>query len=244
MAAMATVMYTLASVGGTLTIVETIGHYAGFNIAVVQQAKAPFAVFEIAMAMSLFAGQVWLRPLWHNRRQLLLRYIEPELVQLRNDLLNLSAVEAELHLDIHHETYANRVIVEAVAARCREAGVSPSRIAIVRMAVSLITFQRDNLLQDPSYGTVTSWHELIEDAAAEIDQMMAATSLEKALRDSYVSQQVYIVMFLVLDSKAYREILLVDERPQVQPWHEQLANIVATVMHEHGQSTPRYAALS
>jgi hypothetical protein len=74
--------------------------------------------------------------------------------------------------------------------------------------------------------------------------MMAATSLEKALRDSYVSQQVYIVMFLVLDSKAYREILLVDERPQVQPWHEQLANIVATVMHEHGQSTPRYAALS
>jgi hypothetical protein len=166
------------------------------------------------------------------------------LVQLRNDLLNLSAAEAELHLDIHHETYANRAIVEAVAARCRTAGISPARIAIARMAASLITFQRDNIIQDPSYGTVTSWDGLIEEAASEIDQMIAFTSWEKALRDSYVTQQVYIVMFLVLDAREYREILLIDERPEIQPWHENLADIIATVMHEHGQSTPRYGAIA
>jgi hypothetical protein len=173
-----------------------------------------------------------------------LRYLEPELVQLRNDLLNLSAAEAELHLDMHHETYANRAIVEAVAARCHAAGIPPARSAIARMAASLITFQRDNVIQDPSYGLVTSWDRLMEDAAAEIDQIMAATAWEKALRDSYVSQHVYIVMFLVLHSRAYREVLLIDERPRVQAWHETLADIVATVMQEHGQSTPRAVALA
>jgi hypothetical protein len=67
---------------------------------------------------------------------------------------------------------------------------------------------------------------------------------EKALRDNYVTQQVYIIMFLVLDSRAYREILLIDERPEIQLWHQQLANIIAIVMYEHGQSTPRYAAIA
>jgi hypothetical protein len=173
-----------------------------------------------------------------------LRYLGPELRQLRNDLLNLSAAEAELHLDIHHEAYANRVIVEAVAARCRAAGISPARRAIARMAASLITFQRDNVIQDPSYGLVTSWESLMEDAAAEIDQTMAATAWERALRDSYVSQHVYIIMFLVLDCRAYRERLLIDERPRVQSWHERLADLVATVMQEHGHSTPRAVALA
>jgi hypothetical protein len=154
------------------------------------------------------------------------------------------SAEADLHLDMHYETYANRAIVEAVAARCRAAGVPPARSAIARMAASLITFQRDNVIQDPSYGLVTLWDRLMEDAAAEIDQIMAATAWEKALRDSYVSQHVYIVMFLVLNSRAYREVLLIDERPRVQSWHETLADIVATVMHEHGQSTPRAVALA
>jgi hypothetical protein len=173
-----------------------------------------------------------------------LRYVEPELVQLRNDLLNLSAAEAELHLDIHHEAYANRAVVEAVTARCRAAGIPPARVAIARMATSLITFQRENLLEDPSYGLVTSWEALMEEAAAEIDQAMAATAWAKALRDSYVSQHVYIIMFLVLDGREYRERLLLDERPRVQPWHERLADIVVTVMQEYGQSTPHAVALA
>jgi hypothetical protein len=112
------------------------------------------------------------------------------------------------------------------------------------MAASLITFQRDNLIQDPSYGLVTSWNALMEEAAAEIDQAMAATAWKKALRDAYVYQHVYLIMFLVLDSREFREILLLDEHPRVQSWHEQLADIVATIMHEHGQSTPRFVALT
>src|SRR5262249_35991005 len=188
-------------------------------------------------------GHIWLRPLWRHRRQLLLRYLEPDLVQLRNDLLNLSAVEAELHLDIHHEAYANRALVEAVTARCRAAGIPPARVAIARMATSLITFQREQLRQDLSDSPVTSWDALMA-AAAEIDQTMATTAWHKALRDSYVSQHVYILMFLVLDSRAYREHLLLDEHPRVQPWHEWLADLIATVMQEHGHSTPRAVALA
>jgi len=210
----------------------------------VQQAKAPLATLVSAATVCVLGGQIWLRPLWRNRRQLLLRSLGPELVQLRNDLLNLSAAEAELHLDIHHEAYANRVIVEAVAARCHAAGISPARRAIARMATSLITFDRDNIIQDPGYGLVTSWATLMEEAAAEIDQTMAATAWERALRDSYISQHVYILMFLVLDCPVYREKLLIDERPQIQSWHERLADIIATVMHEYGQSTPRVVALT
>jgi hypothetical protein len=165
-------------------------------------------------------------------------------VQLRNDLLNLSAAEAEIHLDIHHAAYANRTMVEAVAARCQAAGLSPARSAIARMATSLITFHRDNVIQDPGYGLVTSWEQLMEEAAAEIDQTMAATAWEKALRDSYVSQHVYTIMFLVLDSREYHAILLIDERPRVQAWHAQLADIIAMVMQEHGHTTPRAVALA
>jgi hypothetical protein len=237
------VLYALSGVAGTLTIMEAVGHHRGVDMTVVQQVKAPFAMLVIVATVSVLVGQIWLRPLWRNRRQLLVRYLEPELTQLRADLLNLSATEAELHLDIHHEAYANRAIVEEVAARCRAAGMPPERCAIARMAASLITFQRDNLIQDPSYGLVTSWESLMEEAAAEIDQAMAATAWEKALRDAYVYQHVYSIMFLVLDGRAYREILLLDERPRVQSWHEQLADIVATVMHEHEQSTPRFVAL-
>jgi hypothetical protein len=51
-------------------------------------------------------------------------------------------------------------------------------------------------------------------------------------------------MFLVLDSRSFREILLIDERPQIKPWHGKLANIIAIVMHEHHQPTPRFAAIS
>ena len=242
--AVAMVLYALSGVGGTFTIVEAVGRQQGWDMTGIPQVKAPLAILVSAAAVGVLVNQLWLRPLWRNRRQLLARYLQQELMQLRSDLLNLSAAEAELHLDIHHEAYANRAIVEAVAARCRAAGISPARSAIARMATSLLTFHRDNLLQDPSYGLVTSWESLMEEAAAEIDQAMAATAWERALRDSYVSQHVYILMFLVLDCPAYREKLLIDERPRVQAWHEHLADLIATVMHEHGQSTPRFVALA
>ena len=240
----AMVLYALSALGGTFTIVEAVGRQQGWDVTGIPHVKAPLALLVSAAAVGMLVTQIWLRPLWRHRRQWLARYLQADLVQLRNDLLNLSAAQAELHLDIHHMAYANRAIVEAVAARCHAAGIRPARSAIARMATCLLTFQRDNLLQDPSYGRVTSWESLMEEAAAEIDQVMAATAWERALRDSYVSQHVYIVMFLVLDCPAYREKLLIDERPRVQAWHEQLADLIATVMQEHGQSTPRCAALA
>jgi hypothetical protein len=238
------VLYFLTGLSGLCTVVEAVGQYYAMDIAVVEQMKSVLKVVLPAGGMGVLIGQLWLRPLWRHRRQILLRYVEPELVQLRHDLLNLSAAEAELHLDIHHVAYANRAIVEAVAAHCRAAGISPARCAMARMAASLITFHRDNLLQDPSYGLVTSWEELMAEAATEIDQAMARTAWGKALRDGYISQQVYITMFLVLDCRAYREILLLDEHPRVEAWHQQLADIIATIMHQHGHATPRYDTLA
>ena len=73
---------------------------------------------------------------------------------------------------------------------------------------------------------------------------MATTAWEKALRDAYVYQHVYIIMFLVLDHREFREILLIQERPRLQAWHNTVADLIATVMHEHGQSTPRYEAMA
>jgi hypothetical protein len=244
LACVAMLLYTLAGVGGTLTIVETLGHATGVDITGVQRVKGPFALVLVAAAACAWVSQIWLRPLWRQRRQLLVRYLEPDLVQLRNDLLNLSAVEAELHLDMHPAAYANRVMVEAVAARCRAAGFAPARVAIARMATCLITFQREHLRQDPTYGRSISWEALMQEAAAEIDQTIAAAAWAKAMRNSYVTQNVYIVMFLVLDSRTYRERLLLDERPQVQSWHAQLADLIATVMQEHGHATPRAVALA
>lgn len=243
-AGVAIMLYVLTGGVGSLTMLESVARHRGMNMAVVQQGRITFTVIVLIVTAVGLAGQIWLWPLWRHRRQLLLRYVEPELVQLRNDLLNLSVAEAELHLDMHHETYANRAIVEAVAARCRAAGISAARCAMARMAASLLTFHRDNVLQDPGYGLVTSWEELMEDAATEIDQAMAMTAWEKALRDGYVSQHVYCILFLVLNRREYRELLLIDEHPQVQVWHQQLADMIATVMHAHGHATPRYVTLA
>ncbi len=238
------VLFALMGLSGICTIGEAVGHRLGVDIAVVYEAKPFLRIILAAGATGVLIGHIWLWPLWRQRRQLLLRYIEPELVQLRHDLLNLSAVEAALHLDIHHEAYAHRAIVEEVAVRCRAAGISPARSAMARMATSLITFQRGHLLQDPSYGLVTSWDALMEDAAAEMNQAMALTAWERARNDGYIMQQVYLLMFLVLDCRAYREILLINERPRVRAWHQQLADIIATVMHAHGHATPRSVTLA
>ena len=237
-------LYGLQVVAGTLTIVEAVARQRGLDMTAVYRVKTPFTAGLLGLTAGVLVGQIWLWPLWRARRQILARYVAPELAQLRDDLLNLSAVEAQLHLDIHHEAYANRAIVEAVVARCQAVGISPMRCAMARMATSLITFQRDNLLQDPDYGLVTSWADLMQTAAQEIDQQMAANAWDQALRDGYVSQHVYLLMFLVLDSRAYREILLIKDRPQIDPWHQQLADIIATVMQEHGHATPRAGALA
>ena len=237
-------LYTCTGCIGLLIVVEAVGHQRGWNMAVFFEVQTALKIFVPAMVVCLLIGQCWLWPLWRHRRHLLVRYVMPELVRLRHDLLNLSAWEAEQHLDIHHEAYANRTIVEAVYTRCRAAGLSAARCAIARMAASLITFQRDNVLQDPSYGLETSWAALREDAAAEINQGMAATAWERALRDAYISQHVYCLMFLVLDCRSFREILLIDERPRLQAWHQQVAEIIATVMQAHGHPTPRFTTMA
>jgi hypothetical protein len=238
------VLYVLTGVPGSMTMLESVARHRGLDMAVMQQVRITFTVILLTGIVVVLAVQIWLWPLWRQCRQRLARYVEPELTQLRNDLLNLSAVQAALQLDIHQEAYANRTIVEAVAARCRGAGVSQPRVAMARMATSLLTFQRTNILKDPLYDPETSWATLTEEAAAEIDTMMALTAWQKAMRESYVSQNVYILMFLVLDSPAYREQLLIDELPRMAAWHQQLADLIATVMHEHGQATPRYATLA
>jgi hypothetical protein len=243
-AVVAIVLYLLTAVPGMLTMLEAVARHRGLDVAVLQQGRITFTVLVLTVTAVGLAGQIWLWPLWRQRRQWLARYVEPELAQLRNDLLNLSAVQAALQLDIHQEAYANRTIVAAVAARCRVAGVSPPRVAMARMATCLLTFQRTNLLKDPLYDPGTSWAMLTEEAAAEIDKRMALTAWHKAMRESYVAQDVYILMFLVLDSPAYREQLLVDERPRTAAWHQQLADLIATVMHAHGHVTPRYTTLA
>ena len=237
------VVYLLTGLSGVCTIVEAVGHRLGMDIAVVSQVKPFLKVVLSAGVMLVLIGQIWLWPLWRHRRQLLARYVEPELVHVRNDVLNLSAAMAALHLDIHHTAYANRAMVEEVAARGRAAGFSPARVAMARMATSLITFRRDNVLQDPGYGAATSWEALMEEAATELDQAMARTAWARALHTSTIYQQVYLLMFLVLDGRAYREILLMDEHPRVQAWHQQLADLMATVMHQHGHATPRARTL-
>jgi hypothetical protein len=242
--AVSLVLYALSGVGGTLTIVEAVGRRHGVDMAGILEVKAPLSLLVGAATVGVFVTQLWLRPLWGKRRQLLARYLRDDLVQLRNDLLNLTAGQAELQLAMHLTAYANRAIVEAVAARCQAAGISPARTAIARMATILLTFHRDNLVQDPGYGLVTSWTDLMEEAAAEIDQTIATTAWEHALRDSYVSQHVYVLMFLVLDSPAFREKLLMNERPRVQAWHEHLADLIATVMQAHGHPTPRFRTIA
>jgi hypothetical protein len=244
MAGVGIVMYVLTGVPGFMTMIEAVARHRGLDMAVMQQVRITFTVLVLTGTAVVLAVQIWLWPLWRHRRQWLARYIETELVQLRHDLLNLSAEEAELHLNIHHEHYANRVIVEAVAARCRAAGISSARTAIARMAASLLTFHRDNVIQDTRYGLVTSWEALMAEAAAEIDQTMALTAWEKALRDGYIAQHVYRLMFLVMESRAFREKLLIDERPRVEAWHEQLADLIATVMQAHGHPTPRYESVA
>jgi len=243
-AGVAILLYVGTGLAGTLTIVEAVARHAGLDMAVLQRVRLTFTAGLLVGTAGVLAGQIWLWPLWRQRRQLLARYVAPELTQLRYDLLNLSAAQAALHLDIHYEAYANRAIVEAVAARCRAAGVSAARRAMARMATCLLTFQRANVLHDAGYGPDTSWAALTEKAAQEVDRAMALTAWEKALRESYVSQHVYTLLFLVLDSPAYRERLLIDERPRLEPWHQELADLIATVLHAHGHATPRYATLA
>jgi hypothetical protein len=238
-------LYGLSAVAGTLTVVETVGRRHGVDVTAVPQIKARLAIVLTAVTVGLLAFQLWLRPLWRQRRAWLARYVAPELLQVREDVLNLTAMEAELHLDMQHEAYAHRAMVEAVEARCDAAGIATARKAIARMAVILLTMQRVHMLEDASYSHAKSWDELMTEAAAEINQAMAATAWERAMQDSYIYQHVYLLLFLVLDAPAYRATLLVQPAPRkVQPWHAQLADLIAQVMQEHGQGTPRAEALA
>jgi hypothetical protein len=212
------VLYVLTGVPGLMTMLESVARHRGLDMAVMQQVRITFTALVLTGTAVMLAVQIWLWPLWRHRRQLLLRYVEPELVQLRNDLLNLSAAEAELHLDLHHEDYANHTIVEAVAARCRSMGISPARTAMARMATSLITFHRDNVIQDTSYGLVTSWEALMAEAAEEIDQAMALTAWKRRCAMATLPSTC-----IASCSWYWRVVhtgrLLIDERPRVEAWH-------------------------
>lgn len=244
-AAVGLILYVLSAVAGTLTMTEALGRWQGFDVTAVPQIKARLAIILTAATVCVLANQLWLRPLWHHRRQLLARYVEPELLQVRKDVLNLMAIEAELHLDIQYEAYANRAIVEAVEARCSAVDIPMTRRAIARMAVILLTMQREHMLEDPAYGLAKSWDDLMAEAAAEIDQQIAATAWVRAIQDSYIYQHVYILIFLILDSPDFRVKLFINQSPRkIQPWHKELADLIATVMQEHGQATPRGNALA
>src|SRR5688572_28490373 len=83
------------------------------------------------------------------------------------------------------------------------------------------------------------------EATEKIDQNMAFNAWERARQDSAIYQDIYMLMFLVLDSPSFRETLLINESPHnMQPWHEALADLIATVMKDHEQSTPRAVALA
>ncbi len=123
--------------------------------------------------------------------------------------------------------------------------MAADRRAIVRMAVILLTAQRTNMIEDPQYGREKSWDDLMTEATETIDQSLAFNAWEKARQDSTIYQDIYLLMFLVLDSPSFRETLLIHEPPHpVQPWHEALADLIATVMQEHGHSTPRAVTLA
>ncbi len=81
------VLYSLAGVSGMLTIIEAVARNRGANMAVVQHFKTPLTASVLTVSAFVLVAQVWLWPLWTNRRQMLLRYVAPELTQLRNDLL-------------------------------------------------------------------------------------------------------------------------------------------------------------
>ncbi len=101
------------------------------------------------------------------------------------------------------------------------------------------------MIEDPSYGREKSWDDLMTEATDKIDQSMAFNAWERARQDSSIYQDIYMLMFLVLDSPSFRETLLIHEFPHpIQPWHEALADLIATVMKDHGQSTPRAVALA
>ena len=120
-------------------------------------------------------------------------------------------------MDIQYEAYANRAIVEAVDDRCREEALATDRRAIARMAAILLTTQRTNMIEDPSYGREKSWDDLMTEATEKIDQSMAFNAWERARQDSAIYQDIYIVMFLVLDSPSFRETLLINESPHNIP---------------------------
>src|SRR5207237_8811836 len=80
LAGVAMMLYALGCVGGTLTIVEAVGHHRGMDIIVVQQAKRPFAMLVIAAGVCVWVGHICLRLLWRRRRPLLLRFSVPGLV--------------------------------------------------------------------------------------------------------------------------------------------------------------------
>lgn len=255
----AVVLYAMSCTSGTFTMLEAVGHWRGWDLAAVARAKAPLTMLTTVVALGMLGGQLWLRPLWGRRRQVLLRYVEPDLLRLQehlqqmqntllrlqNNLLNLIARQAEIYMEAQYEAYANRAIVEAVENRCSGAAIAPERRAIARMAVILLTTQRLNLLEDPQYGREKSWDDLMTEATEKIDEDLAFNAWERARQDGYIYQDIYILMFLVLDSPRFRNTLLIDESPQdVQPWHEALADLLATVMQEHGHSTPRAVALA
>jgi hypothetical protein len=61
--------------------------HLGLDMDAVYQVKTPFTMLVLVGTVGMLVGQIWLWPLWRHRRQFLVRYVEPELVQLRYGLV-------------------------------------------------------------------------------------------------------------------------------------------------------------
>lgn len=229
----ASLIFIGAAVSGLLTVMEATARASDVDPTLIHAAKAPLAIGLIGLSGIVLAFHVYVWPLWTNRKALLLRYVQPEHVRLRNELVELLIQVDERRLDMHPEAHANRSIVRDVDERCRTRGLEPAHRKVVVEATRLITFNRSNVLNEPDYVDADSWSDLDYGTRTQVDQRIAATAWEQAKRDIYFLSDVSLVCALVLGPDDMRETYA----REALAWHHEVAEIIAVVMGEHGQST-------